>query len=65
VSLTTEGDCGLDMELQHASRGIHPLHDANRYVSTAMRIYGLTSSTTLTKRAPSWWRCAERAEVDR
>ncbi|AUU03872.1 4'-phosphopantetheinyl transferase family protein [Raoultella planticola] len=32
VSLTTEGDCGLDMELQHASRGVHPLHDANRYV---------------------------------
>ena len=32
VALTTEGDCGLDMELQHASRGIHPLHDPNRYV---------------------------------
>jgi phosphopantetheinyl transferase len=32
VTLTTEGDCGLDMELQHASRGVHPLHDANRYV---------------------------------
>ena len=32
VALTTEGDCGLDMELQHASRGIHPLHDHNRYV---------------------------------
>ncbi|WP_185930233.1 4'-phosphopantetheinyl transferase family protein [Klebsiella spallanzanii] len=32
VALTTEGDCGLDMELQHASRGLHSLHDANRYV---------------------------------
>lgn len=32
VALTTEGDCGLDMELQNASRGIHPLHDPNRYV---------------------------------
>lgn len=32
VALTTEGDCGLDMELQHASRGVHPLHAADRYV---------------------------------
>ncbi len=32
VALTTEGDCGLDMELQHASRGVHTLHAADRYV---------------------------------
>ncbi len=27
VALTTEGDCGLDMELQHASRGLYSSHD--------------------------------------
>ena len=32
VALTTEGDCGLDMELPHASRGLHSPHDADRYV---------------------------------
>lgn len=31
VALTTEGDCGLE-ELQHASRGVHPPHAADRYV---------------------------------
>ena len=32
VALTTEGDCGLDMELPHASRGLHSPHDGDRYV---------------------------------
>lgn len=30
VALTTEGDCGLDMELQHASRGLHSSHNRER-----------------------------------
>ncbi|MEE7532688.1 hypothetical protein IV503_13645 [Klebsiella huaxiensis] len=31
VALTTEGDCGLDMELRHTTQGLHSLHDADRY----------------------------------
>lgn len=29
VALATEGDCGLDMELQHTSHGLHSPHDAD------------------------------------
>ena len=32
VALSTEGDCGLDMELPHASRSLHASPDADRYV---------------------------------
>jgi len=32
VALTTEGDCGLDMELPHASRALHASHDTECYV---------------------------------
>ena len=32
VALTTEGDCGLDMELPHASRALQASHDTERYV---------------------------------
>ena len=32
VALSTEGDCGLDMELPHASRSLSSSHDADRYV---------------------------------
>ena len=31
VALSTEGDCGLDMELPHASRSLHASPDADRY----------------------------------
>lgn len=32
VALSTEGDCGLDMELPHASRSLPSSHDTDRYV---------------------------------
>lgn len=31
VALTTEGDCGLDMELQHATRGFHGANPHDDY----------------------------------
>ena len=59
VALTTEGDCGLDMELPHASRALHASHDTERYVFNSMSEYGLAISTILTKRARSLMRYAK------
>ncbi|VED55602.1 Uncharacterised protein [Raoultella terrigena] len=53
VTLTTEGDCGLDMELQHASRGMHPLHDANRYVFNSNENLWINNQHDLMKLAPA------------
>ncbi len=50
VALTTEGDCGLDMELQRLSAATTPTGT----ISATMRICGLTYSMIRTKRAASW-----------
>ena len=59
VALTTEGECGLDMELQRATRGFH---SHTRPITTpfpAMNRYGSVNKTILTKRGRSSSRCAE------
>lgn len=40
VALTTEGECGLDMELQRTSRGFHHPHSLERTLSPVMKTYG-------------------------
>ncbi len=60
VALTTEGECGLDMELQRATRGFHSPHAPdNRTPFQAMNRYGSVNKTILTKRQRSSSRCAE------
>ncbi len=59
VALTTEGECGLDMELQRATRGFHSPHAPITTPFPAMNRYGSVNKTILTKRGRSSSRCAE------
>ena len=44
VALSTEGDCGLDMELPHASRSLHASPDADRYDEARAQLDALRKS---------------------
>ena len=57
VALTTEGDCGLDMELQRATRSFHG-GNAHEDYPPAMRSCGYATRTILLKPEPSSLPCA-------
>lgn len=59
VALTTEGECGLDMELQRATRGFHNPHAPDNHTFSSNESLWISKQNDLTKRGRNSSHCAE------